>query len=62
MKRHGLNPETLGGEQREPFSQTRFTSATVGGSVRPRAQGDVDSNSGSHFVKHLFMVTHLGTR
>lgn len=62
MKRHRPNPETLGGEQREPFSQTRFTNAPVGGSVRQHAQGHVDSNSGSQFVKHFFEVTHLGTR
>lgn len=56
MKRHGLNPETLEGEQRAGFTNA------VGGSVRHRVWGDVDSNSGSRFAKHLFTVTHLGTR
>ena len=41
MKRQGLNPETLEGEQRAGFTNA------VGGSVRHRVGGDVDFNSGS---------------
>lgn len=47
---------------RESFSQIGFTNATVGGSIRHCARGDIDSNSGSLFAKHLFTVTHPGTR